>query len=291
MLFFVLYDHTDILHLIINYLHPVDRVCLGLTCKALCAAVLSAPALTHPGWMRFAQPNFTHRSLSHLRFPRIYASMPEVRTLVLRLAHGWIDKSRYLYCWKCHRILARNEKMWRDRLPESVANQILLGLNIHVRLNWFNGYNSCSPLVSEPADDTLPATPDHGHRAPAWSLKTLTDKATWNVWTRTQRYDHLVKIWCYSHTEDTSFLSCDFCATGTGTTELLGILDGANGSVLLERRSQTETVHPVECPTCLKKELISRSKRRGVYEAWRLGRRSRRDSWTRFIKAVRDIVD
>ncbi|RMD44228.1 hypothetical protein DV735_g907, partial [Chaetothyriales sp. CBS 134920] len=294
----------DALHLIIDQLHPVDRVCLALACKALCAAVLTSPALTQPKWTRFAEPNVTHPSISHIRFPRVYASMPDVRTLVLRLAHGWIDKSRYLYCWKCHRILSRDEKMWRERLPESVASPLLrrLNRNIHTEWSWFVDKSSImtgskKQAAAEPLPDVLrkPADEDddqHHRPAPQWSLKTLTDKATWDSWTRTQRYDHLVKTWCYTHTDDSSALACEICAAkgSVGTAEWQGILDGANGSVLRETRSQVEMVHPVECPSCLQKELTWRPKRPGMYESWRMGRRYRRSVWANFTQAVKDFI-
>ena len=36
--------------------------------------------------------------------------------MLLRLAHGWIDKKKLRYCWKCHKILPRDESFFRRRL-------------------------------------------------------------------------------------------------------------------------------------------------------------------------------
>ncbi|RMZ80579.1 hypothetical protein DV738_g2731, partial [Chaetothyriales sp. CBS 135597] len=276
----------DVLYLIIEQLHPIDRVCLGLTCKPICAAVLSSPALKHPDWMRFAEPYFIHPCISHIRFPKLYFAMPDVRPLVLRLAHGWVDKSRYLYCWKCHQIRTRDEKAWRKRMPESVqpSNRILRHLKQKLD-HWWDWY------------DQLSATrPPRRKPAPSWSLKTLIDEATWDSWTRAQRYDHLVKTWCYIHTDDTSALACEICSDdGEGgrpisITDWHGILDGPNGSVLWDRHNQIQTVHPVECPSCLKRELTLRPQTEDdVYESWRFGRRYRGTVWANFTRAIRDF--
>lgn len=42
--------------------------------------------------------------------------MPESYSLILRLAHGWIPKDKLRYCWKCHKILPRDEGYFRKRL-------------------------------------------------------------------------------------------------------------------------------------------------------------------------------
>ncbi len=44
---------SDIHYLILDHLHPIDRVCLGLTNKTLCLSVLTAPALKPSTWAKF----------------------------------------------------------------------------------------------------------------------------------------------------------------------------------------------------------------------------------------------
>ena len=93
----------EIIHCIADDLHPVDRVCLALTCKPLASAIISAPLLCPTSWSRFSDQ-------------RCDWLLPESYSLILRLAHGWIPKDKLRYCWKCHKILPRNQEYFRKRL-------------------------------------------------------------------------------------------------------------------------------------------------------------------------------
>ncbi|KAK7903735.1 hypothetical protein LTR67_001755 [Exophiala xenobiotica] len=93
----------EIIHCIADDLHPVDRVCLALTCKPLASAILSAPLLCPTSWSRFSDQRYDWL-------------LPESYSLILRLAHGWIPKDKLRYCWKCHKILPRNQDYFRKRL-------------------------------------------------------------------------------------------------------------------------------------------------------------------------------
>lgn len=93
----------ELVHEILSYLHPIDRVCVGLTCKALLSATMTAPQLSPTTWSQF-----TDRRYDWL--------LPDSHSLILRLAHGWIPKDRLRYCWKCHLILPRDESYFRRRL-------------------------------------------------------------------------------------------------------------------------------------------------------------------------------
>ncbi|KIV78375.1 hypothetical protein PV11_10097 [Exophiala sideris] len=94
---------TELIHIIVDHLHPVDRVCLALTCKSLASAVLSAPRLCPTTWSRFNDQRYSWL-------------LPESYSLILRLAHGWIPKDKLRYCWKCHKILPRKAEYFRKRL-------------------------------------------------------------------------------------------------------------------------------------------------------------------------------
>lgn len=95
---------TELHSEIISYLHPVDRVCLGLTCKSLAFSVLTSPRLRPTNWSWFSDR------------PHIDWVLPSSYSLILRLAHGWIPKDKLRYCWKCHKILPRDETYFRRRL-------------------------------------------------------------------------------------------------------------------------------------------------------------------------------
>lgn len=99
----------DIHHLIIEYLHPVDRLCLGLTCKTLLVSTHVHPRLTRATWIRFI-PTWVYSTLLSYE-----CLMPEWYPVLPRLAHGWLDKKVWRYCWKCHRILPRVASWFREK--------------------------------------------------------------------------------------------------------------------------------------------------------------------------------
>jgi hypothetical protein len=88
---------------IASYLHPVDRICLALTCKSLLSSTL--PTLnSHPAdWVLFHD-----RRYSYL--------IPHMPMLYVRLAHGWIPKDRFRYCNHCYKILPRCPEYFKQRL-------------------------------------------------------------------------------------------------------------------------------------------------------------------------------
>lgn len=114
----------EIIHCIADNLHPVDRVCLALTCKPLASAIISAPLLCPTSWSRFSDQRYDWL-------------LPESYSLILRLAHGWIPKDKLRYCWKCHKILPRNEEYFRKRLAcrKSPKWSIKLGVS---KTKWEN---------------------------------------------------------------------------------------------------------------------------------------------------------
>lgn len=93
----------ELIHQIACYMHPVDRVCLALTCKSMTSHVLSAPLLSPKTWGPFSDQRY-------LEF------LPESYSLILRLAHGWVPKDKLRYCSRCHRILPRDESYFRKRM-------------------------------------------------------------------------------------------------------------------------------------------------------------------------------
>lgn len=97
---------TELLHRILNYLHPIDRVCLGLASKRLLSNVLSSPPLTPHNWQRFL-----HGLAAYNTFTTIAA--PEWHMLIPRLAHGWVPTERFRYCWRCHNIFPRCPEYWK----------------------------------------------------------------------------------------------------------------------------------------------------------------------------------
>ena len=117
----------DIHNLIIAHLHPVDRVCLGLTCKTLFTSTYIHPRLTRATWIRFI-PTWVFSTL--LTYERL---MPEWHPLLPRLAHGWLDKKTWRYCWKCHRILPRIPSWFtekgRMKMNKSPRWNVKVGMN------------------------------------------------------------------------------------------------------------------------------------------------------------------
>lgn len=93
----------EIIHEIAWHMHPVDRVCLALTCKTLTSHILSAPLLSPTTWGPFSDT-------------RYLGFLPESYSLILRLAHGWVPKDKLRYCSRCHRILPRDESYFRKRM-------------------------------------------------------------------------------------------------------------------------------------------------------------------------------
>lgn len=172
---------TELIHEISKRLHPVDRVCLALTCKSLARAIVSAPRLGPANWSVFSDHRFDWLP-------------PESFTLLLRLAHGWIPKDRLRYCWKCHKIMPREEAFFRKRLTFK--------------------------------------------KNPRWSVKVGLPKEEWERMRKKDRYKHIIQTWCTSPAEDSSGLYCHACR-----------------EVHLEAGGTWHRTHPVECPTCLEKEL------------------------------------
>lgn len=91
----------ELIHEIAWHLHPVDRVCLALTCKTLTLHILSAPLLSPTTWIRFSDNRYV---------------VPESYSLIPRLAHGWIPKDKLRYCSRCAKILPRKESYFLSRM-------------------------------------------------------------------------------------------------------------------------------------------------------------------------------
>ncbi|KAJ9652017.1 hypothetical protein H2198_008718 [Neophaeococcomyces mojaviensis] len=87
---------------ILSYLPAVDRVCLAITCKSLATSASSSSHFKADAWTPW------------LFIPEAY--YPSRYQLIQRLAHGWIDKSRLRYCWKCQKILPRDKEWFWGRL-------------------------------------------------------------------------------------------------------------------------------------------------------------------------------
>jgi hypothetical protein len=95
---------AELVHDIVQYLQPVDRVALALTCKSSASAVLSAPRLCPARWPTFHNLQFD-------------CQLPRERSLLHRLADGWIPRERVRYCAGCRKILPRRDEIyWLKRL-------------------------------------------------------------------------------------------------------------------------------------------------------------------------------
>ncbi|KAJ9605037.1 hypothetical protein H2200_010426 [Cladophialophora chaetospira] len=93
----------EILLEIASHLHPVDRICLSLTCKTLLSNTLPALRITPADWLRFHYGRYSYR-------------IPQTPNLYVRLANGWLPKDRFRYCRKCHKILPRCAEYFKQRL-------------------------------------------------------------------------------------------------------------------------------------------------------------------------------
>ncbi|ETI29014.1 hypothetical protein G647_01467 [Cladophialophora carrionii CBS 160.54] len=89
---------------IASYLHPVDRICLALTCKSLLSCTLRTLRCTRADWVFFHDRGYS-RCL-HPQTPMLYE----------RLAHGWVPKDRFRYCNHCYKILPRCPEYFKQRL-------------------------------------------------------------------------------------------------------------------------------------------------------------------------------
>lgn len=88
---------------ILEILHPIDRVCLALTCKRLTNTVITAPRFRYAHWTTWCDLRYSY-------------GLPDWFSLIPRLAHGWTPKDKLRYCWKCHRILPREAEYCRKRM-------------------------------------------------------------------------------------------------------------------------------------------------------------------------------
>jgi len=73
-----------------------------VTCKSLAASALSSTYFKAEPWTPW------------LFYTEAY--YPSKYQLIQRLAHGWIDKSRLRYCWKCQKIMPRDKDWFWSRL-------------------------------------------------------------------------------------------------------------------------------------------------------------------------------
>ncbi|EXJ65060.1 hypothetical protein A1O7_01400 [Cladophialophora yegresii CBS 114405] len=85
---------------IASYLHPVDRICLALTCKSLLSSTLQTLRCTPTDWVFFHDLGYS------CHMPMLYE----------RLAHGWIPQDRFRYCPQCYKILPRCPEYFKQRL-------------------------------------------------------------------------------------------------------------------------------------------------------------------------------
>ncbi|RVX72232.1 hypothetical protein B0A52_04436 [Exophiala mesophila] len=112
---------AEVIHNIVAFLHPIDRVCLGLSSKRLASRVLSAPRLspnTSPNtWGWFNRTDNTYLA-------------PDRYTLILRLAHGWVNKDRWRYCWTCNKIVTRDPQYFETRLRRTKKPRWSTRLNV-----------------------------------------------------------------------------------------------------------------------------------------------------------------
>lgn len=88
---------------IVSYLHPVDRICLGLTSKSLLRSTLPTLRITPFDWIRFHDRRYSY-------------ILPQMPALYVRLAHGWVPKDKFRYCNRCYKILPRNPEYFKLRL-------------------------------------------------------------------------------------------------------------------------------------------------------------------------------
>ncbi|KIW98966.1 uncharacterized protein Z519_00629 [Cladophialophora bantiana CBS 173.52] len=102
---------------IVDRLHPVDRVCLGLTCKYLLSSTIPTLHITRSDWLRFHD-----RRYSFL--------LPQMPTLYVRLAHGWVPKDKFRYCYRCSKILPRSREYFWKRLRRTKSPRFRNGLGI-----------------------------------------------------------------------------------------------------------------------------------------------------------------
>ncbi|KIX96058.1 uncharacterized protein Z520_08313 [Fonsecaea multimorphosa CBS 102226] len=100
---------------IVSRLHPVDRVCLGLTCKSLLSSTLPTLQITLSDWLSFHDRRYSF-------------ILPLNPNLLVRLAHGWIPKDKFRYCYHCSKILPRSPEYFLERLRRKKSPRFRLGL-------------------------------------------------------------------------------------------------------------------------------------------------------------------
>ena len=102
---------------IASYLHPVDRICLSLTCKPLLRATLPTLRITTLDFIRFHDRRYSY-------------TLPQRPTLYTRLAHGWVPKDKYRYCCRCYKILPRTPEYFWQRLRRKKSPRYRTGLGV-----------------------------------------------------------------------------------------------------------------------------------------------------------------
>ena len=270
---------SDVHFLIVSYLHPVDRVCFALACKSLCQSVLSAPSLTPATWRAFSYYSADSSSAHpHANY------IPEKLELFKHLGRGWIDKTRWRYCWKCQRILSRRLAYWEAKSAmaeaEAVRDYSTPRRSLHSALSWFRkGQGKLSAVFLTSENERKALLPRHRPLPPLQINR---------VPTRLQLYSHLLDLWTQPYasfeTATYNWPDCVHCKAYNPT----GILDGAcqsalacadgetgrwsglrgrkptpqkpiehdeAGSAAAKLESWYSSVHPIECPDCLEKEL------------------------------------
>ncbi|KIW30352.1 uncharacterized protein PV07_06102 [Cladophialophora immunda] len=102
---------------IVGHLHPIDRVCLGLSCKYLLSSTLPTLHFTRLDWLRFHDRRYSF-------------ILPQMPTLYVRLAHGWVPKDKFRYCYRCSKILPRSHEYFWERLRRTKSPRFRNGLGI-----------------------------------------------------------------------------------------------------------------------------------------------------------------
>jgi hypothetical protein len=99
---------TDVQLVILDHLHLVDRLCLGLTCKRMARLVLLSTRLAPTDGTPFVDNPIGHQSS--------YDLLP-------RLMHGWMPKDRFRFCAWCGKIYTRSPEFWERRgmLPKPLV--------------------------------------------------------------------------------------------------------------------------------------------------------------------------
>ena len=115
-------------------------------------------------WTPFGLVSSRHDASSIIMKPTWYEVLP-------RLAHGWLDKTKWRYCWQCHLVLPRD--------PAWFLEKGRLGMNS--KLPW--------------RQDKIVGV----------------NEAQWKRWGKRQRYAWLIDDWCHAKREDMSGTYCHLC--------------------------------------------------------------------------------